>query len=98
MNMKKIYSIFLGSAIALFLLMSCEDNKFGDPTPVSVPVIISAAITPASFTYGDSVMLTATVSDPEIPLSELAVSMVVENKIVPVTTLNLRTSESSGEV
>jgi hypothetical protein len=98
MNMKKTYSIFLGSVTVLFLLMSCDDNKFGDPTPVSVPIITSATIVPTSFTYGDSVMLTAIVSDPETPLSELAVSLIVENKIVPVTTLNLRTGETSVNV
>ena len=96
--MKKITTIFLISAAALLLPASCDDNRFGDPPQPSVPVITSAAIEPATFTYGDSVTITAAVSDPEIALSTLAVSLVTDNKTVPVTSLDLRTGETSASV
>jgi hypothetical protein len=98
MNMKKTATIFLTSMAALLLAASCDDNRYGDPPQPSVPVITSAEITPASFTYGDSVTITAAVSDPEIALSTLAVSLVVDNKTVPVTVLDLRTGETSANV
>ncbi|MDR2801704.1 MAG: DUF5016 domain-containing protein [Prevotellaceae bacterium] len=94
--MKKTTNIFLISAA--LLSASCDDNRYGDPPQPSVPVITSAAIEPATFTYGDSVLLTAAVSDPEIALSTLAISLVVDNKTVPVTTLDLRTGETSAIV
>ncbi|MDR2627768.1 MAG: DUF5016 domain-containing protein [Dysgonamonadaceae bacterium] len=96
--MKKIDNIFLISIAALFLAASCDDNRYGDPPQASVPVITSAAIEPATFTYGDSVTITAAVSDAEIPLSTLTVNLVVDNKTVPVTTLDLRTGETSANV
>ncbi|MDR0694259.1 MAG: DUF5016 domain-containing protein [Prevotellaceae bacterium] len=96
--MKKITNIFLISMAALLLSVSCDDNRYGDPPQPSVPVITSATIEPASFTYGDSVTITAAVSDPEITLSTLAVSLVLDNKTVPVTTLDLRTGETSANV
>lgn len=96
--MKKTANIFLTGAAMLWLLVSCDDNRYGDPPQPSVPEITSAAIEPATFTYGDSVLLTAAVSDPEIALSMLAVALVVDNKTVPVTALDLRTGETSASV
>ncbi|MDR2362765.1 MAG: DUF5016 domain-containing protein [Prevotellaceae bacterium] len=96
--MKKTATIFLISMAALLLPASCDDNRYGDPPQPSVPVITSATIEPATFTYGDSVTITAAVSDPEIPLSTLAVNLVVDNRTVPVTTLDLRTGETGANV
>jgi hypothetical protein len=96
--MKKAIDIFLVSVAALLLLASCDDNRYGDPPQPSIPEITSAAIEPATFTYGDSVTVTATVSDAEIPLSALAISLIVDSKTVPVTTLDLRTGETSASV
>jgi hypothetical protein len=86
------------SMATLFLLASCDDNRYGDPPQASIPVITSAAIEPATFTYGDSVTITAAVSDPEIPLSALTVNLMVDNRTVPVTALDLRTGETSADV
>jgi hypothetical protein len=98
MNMKKIAHLFLICAATLLLPASCDDNRYGDPPQPSIPVITSATIEPATFTYGDSVTITAAVSDPEIPLSTLDVHLVVNNRTVPVTTLDLRTGETSANV
>jgi hypothetical protein len=96
--MKKTNNLFWISAAALLLPASCDDNRYGDPPQPSVPVITSAAIEPATFTYGDTVLLTAAVSDPGTALSTLAVSLTVDNRTVPVTTLYFQAEETSAAV
>jgi hypothetical protein len=84
--------------MAALLLPACEKDRYGDPPQTSVPAITSAVITPAEFTYGDRVTLTAVVADPETPLSALEVSLVLGDRIVPVTTIDLRTGETGANV
>jgi hypothetical protein len=96
--MKKIFYLLLMTSMAALLLPACEKDRYGDPPQASVPVITSAAVEPATFTYGDSVTLTAVLSDPETPISELTVSLVLNGRSIPLTTLDLRTGETSVNV
>jgi hypothetical protein len=95
--MKKIYYLPI-ICIATLLLSTCDKNRYGDPPQISVPTITSASIEPATFTYGDSVLLKAVVEDPETPLAELEVWMVMEDRRVMVATIDLRTGENSANV
>jgi hypothetical protein len=69
-HIKQLSRLCIGMFIATALL-SCEDN---DNYTVSTPVIKSAQISPRTFNFGDSVTLTAIVSD-EVNLSALSVEV-----------------------
>lgn len=81
MNMNLKHIIFLFTGIISLLLISCNDEEYG-PRKESCPVIESAAINPSSFTFGDSVTLTARVSDPLTNLSLLSYEIVANDKVV----------------
>lgn len=94
--MKRININILLGVLALFMLVSCEEKDERVVYPHSTPVIESVAINPTSFVYGDSVTITAKVSDPVTPLSTLEMRMVVNDKVVATQTL--RTVGNSTEV
>lgn len=94
--MKSIYkTIFFGLLTCIFLI-SCEEEDKRTVFPHSTPVIESASINPSAFTYGDSVTITAKVSDPSTPLSTLEMKMVVND--VLVAQQSIRTPGMSAEV
>ncbi len=78
--MKPLYTLFFLTGIIGLLLASCE-NDYG-PRKESTPVLESASISPASFTFGDSVTLTARVSDPGTTLTILAYEVVSEGRTI----------------
>lgn len=81
MNMKLKHIIFLLTGVISLLLISCNDDEFG-PRKESIPVIESAAITPTSFTFGDSITLTAKISDPQTTLSVLTYQIVAGDRVI----------------
>ena len=79
--MKSIYKIFFITGIIALFVASCNDDEFG-PRKESTPVIESAAVSPADFTFGDSIVLTAKIIDPATTLSALAYEVVAEGRVV----------------
>ena len=67
--MNTIYKLFIITGIIALFFSSCED-EFG-PRKESTPVIESATVTPESFTFGDSITLTARITDPATMLTTL---------------------------
>lgn len=94
--MKRININILLGILALFMLVACEEKDERTVYPHSTPVIESATITPSSFVYGDSVTITAKVSDPVTPLSTLEMRMIVNDRVVAIQ--KLRTAGNSTEV
>lgn len=92
--MKRI-NILLG-LFAVLIFTACEEKDERTVFPHSTPVIESATINPTSFVYGDSVTITAKVSDAITPLSTLEMRMVVNDKVV--ATQKLRTAGNNAEV
>ena len=79
-NMKSFCKFISIIAVVCLFASSCDD-EYG-PRKESAPVIGSAAVTPVSFSFGDSVTLTASVSDPATSLTSLAYEIVVDNKTI----------------
>lgn len=94
--MKTIYKAILCGLCVCSLLTSCEEEDTRKVFPHSTPVIESAAINPSTFTYGDSVVITAKVSDPVTPLSTIEMKMIVNDVLVAQHTM--RTAGNSTEV
>lgn len=78
--MKPIYKILILTGIIALLFASCDD-EYG-PRKESTPEIRSAAVNPATFTFGDSVTITASIIDPATNLSELLYEVVDGVKVI----------------
>ncbi len=72
--MNSLYKLFFMAGIITLLLASCED-EYG-PRKESTPVFEAASVSPSSFTFGDSVTLTAKITDPATTLTMLTYEMV----------------------
>ena len=84
--MKTIYKITVLGVFILALFTSCkEEEKYS----ISIPKIDSAAITPTTFTFGDNVTLTASLSDPDCPLATLDISVVANNQSISTQTIQI---------
>lgn len=95
--MKYIYkNIIWGLCAGALLLSSCEEEDSRTVYPHSTPVIEDAAINPGTFTYGDSVTITAKVADEATPLSTLEMKMVVNDVLIAQQTI--RTAGNKAEV
>ncbi|NDV78596.1 DUF5016 domain-containing protein [Dysgonomonas sp. 511] len=94
--MNFIYKTIICGILATFLFASCEEKDERTVFSHSTPVIESAAINPSAFVYGDSITITAKVSDPATPLSTLEMKMIVND--VLVATQSIRTAGNSAEV
>lgn len=73
--------IFLIAGVISLLFISCNDDEFG-PRKESTPVIESSAVTPLNFTFGDSITLTAKITDPKTSLSALAYEVVSGGRVI----------------
>jgi len=62
------------------LFASCED-EYG-PRKESIPVFESAAVSPTSFTFGDSITLAAKISDPATMLTTLKYEVVSGERVI----------------
>lgn len=78
--MKPIYKILILTGIIALLFASCDD-EYG-PRKESVPEFKSAAVNPATITFGDSVTLTASIIDPATNLSELLYEIVDGGRVI----------------
>lgn len=78
--MKPIYHILIITGIIALLFVSCDD-EYG-PRKESTPVFKSAAVNPATFNFGDSVTLSASIIDPSTNLSVLLYEVVEEGKVI----------------
>jgi len=95
--MKTKYTGFFTAILTgLFFLIACEETDERKEYPHSTPVIESGSITPATFTYGDSIDFSAKVSDPSTPLSTIHVKMTINNKVIAEQTI--RTKGQSADV
>lgn len=79
MNLKNIIVLLTG--LTALLLLSCNDDEFG-PRKESTPVIVSAGVSPSSLTFGDSITLSAKITDPATNLSTLAYEVVSEKRVL----------------
>lgn len=88
--MKKIINICLMSVLA-YLIAGCSEDDLRTHYPNSTPVIESAEVVsdkgsdPSIVIYGDSVLLTAVVSDPNTPLSTLEVEIIINDNLATRT-------------
>lgn len=78
--MRSINKIFSLLIIISLLLISCED-EYG-PRKESTPVIESAELSPSTFTFGDSVNLTAKISDKATMLAFLEYEIVSGSNVI----------------
>lgn len=79
--MNLIQKILFMTGIIPLLLISCNDDEYGSRKE-STPVFESAVVSPTSFTFGDSITLTAKITDPATNLSSLTYEVVSGNKII----------------
>lgn len=78
--MNSLYKLFFLTGIIALLLVSCED-EYG-PRKESTPVFEAASVSPSSFTFGDSVTLTAKITDPATTLTTLTYEIVSGNRVI----------------
>ncbi|GHV21977.1 hypothetical protein FACS1894174_06080 [Bacteroidia bacterium] len=93
--MKTIYKIGGIALLSLCLFTQCDKE---DDYTVSKPEIKSAAITPTTFSYGDTVRLTAQVSDADARLAALNIDIVVDNRVIAVQSVPLSTNQEEINV
>ncbi|MDR3285916.1 MAG: DUF5016 domain-containing protein [Prevotellaceae bacterium] len=80
--MKTINRIISLCALSILFFTACEKDE--DAIPNSVPVIETASITPNTFTFGDSVTITAKISDAIKSLSVLDVQAIINGRTVSI--------------
>lgn len=78
--MNSIYKIFMLIGVLGLFFASCDD-EYG-PRKESIPVFEAVTVTPASFTFGDSITLNARMSDPATMLTSLKYEVVSEGRVV----------------
>ncbi|MEN6589221.1 MAG: hypothetical protein ABFC30_06185 [Proteiniphilum sp.] len=76
-----IYPLFMITGIIALLFASCNDEEYG-PRKESTPVIVSATVNPSSFTFGDTLTLSAEIIDPATMLSNLFYEVVTEGNVI----------------
>lgn len=92
--MKSIYPFFIFTGILPLLFASCDD-EYG-PRKESTPVFMSAVVSPATFAFGDSVMLTATINDPATLLASLNYEVISDGR--SITTGEIPLSGDTAEI
>ncbi|MDR1200590.1 MAG: hypothetical protein LBL58_03025 [Tannerellaceae bacterium] len=85
--MNYINKFFILTGLTVCFFVACDD-EYG-PRKESAPVIESAAIQPSTFTFGDSVTLSAKVFDPATMLTTLKYEMVSGGKVLASGTIPL---------
>lgn len=85
--MKSLYKLILCSLLTCMLFTACEEEDSRTVYPHSTPVIESATLDKTNFTYGDSLTLTAKLSDPTTPLSTLDMTIVANDVIIAQQTI-----------
>jgi hypothetical protein len=80
--MRNIHILIGLCVCSLLLFASCQEDEKRTGYPHSTPVVESAEINPNTFTYGDSIVFTATVSDAVTPLSTLTATIAINNELI----------------
>lgn len=93
--MKSIYKFFILSGVIGLLFASCED-EYG-ARKESTPVIESATVSPLSFAFGDSITISARITDPATMLTALDYEVVSEGRIVAAGEIPIAGEESDIE-
>lgn len=75
------HKILIITGLITLLFISCNDEEYG-PKKESTPVIESAAVSPAAFTFGDSITLTAKITDPATNLSGLTYEIISDSRVL----------------
>lgn len=78
--MNSIYKILIALGTIALMFQSCED-EYG-PRKESTPIFESAAANPTTFTFGDSITLTAKISDPATRLTALYYEIISGEKVI----------------
>ena len=78
--MNTIYRLFISAYVLTLLFAGCEE-EYG-PRKESQPVIESATVEPVNFTFGDSVTLTARITDPATMLTSLSYEVISGNRVI----------------
>ena len=93
--MKKTYIYpFILAAVIIAIISSCDD-EYG-PRKESTPVIVSAVASPATFTFGDTLTLSAEIIDPATRLSTLFYEVVSGENVI--TTGNIPLSGDTANI
>ncbi len=92
--MKRTYKLIAFIGMLTLLLTSCQQDEYG-PRKESMPVFEGVALNPTTLTFGDSVMLTATIKDPKVNLASLAYEITSEGKTLATGTVPLTGNEQS---
>lgn len=79
--MNLIYRLIIIAGAIILSFVSCNEEEYG-PRKESTPVIESAGISPSTFTFGDSITLTASIHDPATQLSMLFYEVVSGDRVV----------------
>lgn len=93
--MKTKYILTILATIS-FMFFSCEEHAERTEFPHSTPIIESLEITPSDLVYGEQVTIKAKVSDPQTPLSTLAVRMIVNDMLIAEK--EIRTKGQNAEI
>ncbi|MDR2065702.1 MAG: hypothetical protein LBP85_08370 [Prevotellaceae bacterium] len=86
--MRTVNKILILCMFSIFFLASCEKDENIAPPP-SIPVIEAANISPSTFTFGDSVTVTAKVSDAVKLLATLDVQAIINGRTVDIQKIML---------
>lgn len=78
--MNSIYKIFMLIGVIGVLFSSCDD-EYG-PRKESIPVFGLATVSPTTFTFGDSITLAASITDPATMLTSLKYQVVSAGRII----------------
>jgi hypothetical protein len=87
-TMRTVNKILILCSFSIFFLASCEKDE-NIATPLSIPVIETANISPSTFTFGDSLTITAKVSDAVKLLSTLDVQAIINGRTVNIQKIML---------
>ncbi len=79
--MKTRYTGFITILLAgIYLITACEEKDEREVFPHSTPLVEGITVSPVSLGYGDSVTITAKLSDPLTPLSTVKIKMTVDGQ------------------
>jgi hypothetical protein len=75
------------------MFSSCEQKDYGEFI-LPLPVIETFQVSPQTFTFGDNIQLTAKISDPEVDIISLNVSVTADNRLVASQSLPIKSNRT----
>lgn len=79
--MKNIKYVIFGSILVFFALSSCKDEGYGDPGYTN-PVVQNMAVSPTTFNFGDSLTLSADISDEGTNLNRVDIGIYAKDQLI----------------